>query len=73
MYRARTTVDQQGPGVVTPHAAGTNSGFTYGAGVGYNLWKLGLRAEWQRYDSVGTGDTGEDTIDVFSVGAIVRF
>jgi OOP family OmpA-OmpF porin len=73
MYRARTTIDQQGPGVVTPHAAGTNSGFTFGAGVGYNLWKLGLRAEWQRYDGVGTGDIGKDDIDVFSLGALFRF
>lgn len=73
MYRARTTVDQVGPGVVTPHAAGTNSGLTYGAGLGYSLWKLGLRAEWQRYENVGNSSIGEDEIDVFSIGALFRF
>jgi OOP family OmpA-OmpF porin len=73
MYRARTTVDQVGPGVVTPHAAGTNTGFTYGAGLGYSLWKLGLRAEWQRYENVGNNSIGEDEIDVFSIGALFRF
>lgn len=73
IYRARTTIDRQGPAFGVPHDAGTSSGFTFGAGLGYNLWKLGLRAEWQRYASVGTGNTGEDDIDVFSVGALVRF
>jgi len=46
---------------------------TYGAGLACNLWRIGLRAEWQRYQNVGTGNTGEDDIDVFSVGALVRF
>jgi OOP family OmpA-OmpF porin len=73
IYRARMTIDQQGPAFGVLHDAGTSSGFTFGAGLGYTLWKLGLRAEWQRYASVGTGNTGEDDIDVFSVAALVRF
>jgi hypothetical protein len=73
MYRARTTVDQQGPIVGTQSNAGTNSGFTYGAGVEYRLWRIGLRGEWQRYAGVGGPQTGRDEIDVFSLGALFRF
>lgn len=71
-YRARTTEDQAGA-FGTLHAAGTNSGFTYGLGAGLTLWKLGVRAEWQRYENVGVPDTLEDDIDVFSIGAFIRF
>ncbi len=73
VYRGRTTLDQQGPAFGTLHQGGTNTGFTYGAGLGYNLGVLGVRAEWQRYENVGTGGTGEDDIDVFSVGVLLRF
>jgi OOP family OmpA-OmpF porin len=49
-------------------------GFTYGAGLGFDLGKiLGLRAEWQRWANVGGAGAGEDTIDLFSIGALVRF
>jgi OmpA-OmpF porin, OOP family len=51
----------------------TNTGFTLGAGAGYDLGFLGIRLEWQRYVNVGGGSTGEDTIDVFSAGALLRF
>lgn len=71
-YRARTTEDQAGA-FGTLHAGGTNSGLTYGLGAGFMLWKLGVRAEWQRYDNVGTPSTIEDDIDVISVGALIRF
>jgi len=73
MYRGRTTVDQQGPAFGTLHAGGTNSGFSYGAGLEFRLGALGVRAEWQRYENVGTGGTGEDDIDVLSIGALIRF
>lgn len=72
IYRARTTEDQEGA-FGTLHAGGTNSGLTYGAGLGYALGKLGLRAEWQRYENVGTSGTIEDDIDVFSIAALLRF
>ena len=68
LYRLRTRVDQTGPF----HDAITNSGFTYGAGLGYTLWRIGLRAEWQRYQNVGS-DINEGDIDVFSLGAVFRF
>jgi OOP family OmpA-OmpF porin len=71
-YRVRTTIDQQG-GFGTVHDAGTNTGITYGAGIGFNLWRFGLRAEWQRYENAGNSTIGEDDVDVFSVGALFRF
>lgn len=67
-YRARTTEDQTGAST-----GGTNSGLTYGLGAGFMLWKLGMRAEWQRYDNVGTPSALKDDIDVISVGALIRF
>jgi OOP family OmpA-OmpF porin len=51
----------------------TNTGFTYGAGVGYQLGKIGLRAEWVHYDNVGGVTTGEDTMDFYAVGLLWRF
>jgi len=71
-YRMRTTVDVNFGGTDTRDGE-TNSGLTYGLGLGYDLWKLGVRLEWQRYDNVGGGSTGEDTIDFFSIGALLRF
>jgi hypothetical protein len=72
VYRLRTSLDQAGPAFGVTHAGITDSGFTYGAGLSYTLWRIGLRAEWQRYQSVGTGLNQED-IDFFSVGALFRF
>jgi OOP family OmpA-OmpF porin len=72
MYRARTSVDQDVAGVTT-HDAGTNSGFNYGAGAELRLGKLGVRAEWLRYENVGVAATGEDDLDVLSVGLLFRF
>ena len=63
-YRARVSTDVAGS---------TNTAFTYGAGLGYELGRIGLRAEWQRYDSVGGGTTGRDDIQVVSVSALFRF
>lgn len=71
-YRARTSAKLIS-GTATPQAGESNSGFTYGAGLGFDLGPLGLRAEWQRYDNAGGGTTGEDTIDLFSLGALFRF
>jgi OOP family OmpA-OmpF porin len=74
LYRARTTVEQEGPFPGSPtHEAGTNTGFTYGAGAEFRLGSLGLRAEWQRFDNVGVGSTGEDDVDVLSLGLLWRF
>ena len=40
VYRLRTVLDQPGPFF----GATTDSGFTYGAGLGDTLWRIGLRA-----------------------------
>lgn len=71
-YRMRTAVDFSVGGVPGDDGE-TNTGFTYGAGLGYQLGKLGLRAEWQHWDNVGGGTTGEETIDLYSVGLLWRF
>lgn len=74
VYRARMTEDQEG-GFGTLRAGTTNSGLTYGAGLGYALGAIGLRAEWHRYENVGGSDivAGEDDIDVFNFGVLIRF
>jgi OOP family OmpA-OmpF porin len=71
-YRART-VEHQAGAFGTLDTGHTNTGFTYGLGAEFMLWKFGVRAEWQRYDNVGSAVTLEDDIDVFSVGARFRF
>ena len=51
-----------------------NTGWTYGAGLRFDFGRaFALRAEWQRYDNVGGSSTGEDDIDLFSGGLILRF
>jgi OOP family OmpA-OmpF porin len=71
-YRLRTTADVDVAGAVSG-AGESNSGLTYGLGLGTDIGKLGIRAEWQRYENAGGGATGEDTIDFFSLGALFRF
>ena len=71
-HRVRTTVDQQGSfGALEEGKTGT--GFSYGAGAEYSLGKLGVRAEWQRYDNIAGGLVAEADVDVFSVGLLFRF
>ncbi len=72
VYRARSDVDAD-PASTAVGGGHTNSGFTYGAGLGTNFGILGLRFDWQRYENVGGGAIGEDDIDVFSLGALIRF
>jgi opacity protein-like surface antigen len=64
MFRARTKVFGE---------VETNTAWTYGAGLQYNLGFIGIRAEWQRFDNVGGGATGEDTINYFGIGGMLRF
>jgi opacity protein-like surface antigen len=64
IFRARTKVFGE---------VEANTAWTYGAGLGYNLGFVGIRAEWQRFDNVGGGATGEDTIEYLSVGGLIRF
>jgi hypothetical protein len=67
IYRLRTTVESAGG-----RGGDTDSGFTYGLGLGYDLGRLGIRFEWQRYDNIN-GIAADETADVFSVGALFRF
>ncbi|MGH8692001.1 MAG: outer membrane beta-barrel protein [Burkholderiales bacterium] len=72
MYRAKTSHEVvSGQGTAQSHDQG--SGITYGAGLGLDLGSLGLRLEWQRWDNVGGSTTLEETIDFFSIGALIRF
>lgn len=66
IFRARTKTPINGE-------VETNTAWTYGAGLGYNLGFIGIRLEWQRFDNVGGGATGEDTINYFSLGGMLRF
>ncbi len=72
MYRAKTSheiVAGQG----TAQSGDQDSGFTYGAGLGLDLGSFGLRFEWQRWDNVAGSTTLQETIDFFSIGALIRF
>ena len=67
-HRTRTTVEDTGL-----EEAKTGSAFTLGAGAEYSFGKLGIRAEWQRYDNISGGTVAETDVDVFSIGALYRF
>ena len=59
---------------LTGGASETNNDITYGVGARFDLTqRVALRAEWQRYPEIGGPDTGEDDIDVLSLGALFRF
>jgi OmpA-OmpF porin, OOP family len=81
LYMGRTTRDVDFTAFPDTNDAKTNSGFTFGAGLAYNLGRLGVRAEWQRYDNIGTNQnsaiqgqpSGTDEIDFFSLGLLFRF
>lgn len=81
LYMGRTTRDVEFSNFPAVNDSKTNSGFTFGAGLGYNLGPLGVRLEWQRYDNIGTNQnsaiqgqpSGTDEVDVFSLGLLFRF
>lgn len=71
-YRVKTILKQQGPfGSLSDSA--TNSGWVYGAGLGYTLWKLGLRAEYLQYANIGGPSTGKETVEMFGLTLLFRF
>jgi OOP family OmpA-OmpF porin len=52
----------------------SNNDWTGGIGVRYDIMRnFAVRAEWQRYNSVGGSSTGNADVDVFSVGALYKF
>jgi OmpA-OmpF porin, OOP family len=80
-YMGRTTREIEFTNFPNVDEAKTNSGLTYGAGLGYTLGRFGMRAEWQRYGNIGTnqnsgiegGPSGTDEVDVFSLAFLFRF
>jgi OmpA-OmpF porin, OOP family len=52
----------------------TNNDWTAGIGVRYDIMRnFAVRAEWQRYNSVGGDNAGKSDIDVLSIGALYKF
>jgi opacity protein-like surface antigen len=52
--------------------SGNNTGSTYGLGASYNMTEnASLRLEWQRFADFGVGPKLD--LDVFSIGALMRF
>ena len=72
---AKTSLDAGSTGAVAvseTHHWGTSP--LLGAGVGYDLTRgVALRAEWDRYFSVGDSSTGKGDIDQYTVGVAYRF
>jgi OmpA-OmpF porin, OOP family len=57
-----------------PSAKETNTDFTYGVGLQYDIARnVGVRGEWQRYSKMGGGAVVETDVDVLSVGVVYRF
>jgi len=69
-YRVRVAADEKISGA---RSGETSSGFAYGVGLGYDLGKLGIRAEALRYDSIGGARVGEDNVILYSLGLLFRF
>lgn len=73
LYRAETEITGSIAGI-SRSTSDTNTDITFGAGAGFSITNnLKVRAEWQRYQNVGGDSTGEDDIDVLSVGVLWRF
>jgi OOP family OmpA-OmpF porin len=63
------------PGFATSgSASGSNTDFTVGFGAQVAILRnLAARAEWQKYNDVGTNNTGKTDVDVLSAAVIYRF
>ena len=72
LYRSQLEV--RGLGATVANESVHNTGFTFGAGLRVDLGSaVGVRAEWQRYDSVGGGSVGQADIDYVNLGLELRF
>lgn len=69
-YRMRANFEETTSGT---NSGETSAGFAYGLGLGYDLGKLGIRAEFLRYDNVGGARAGEDSLFLMSLGLLFRF
>ncbi len=46
----------------------------YGLGIQYKLTdKFSLRAEWERFNNIGSSETGTTDIDLFTAGGVMQF
>ena len=72
-YIARTKIDQESSLGLSQHDGKTQSGFTYGVGLQYDLGFLGVRAEWQRYDNIGVPAIQKDDLDLYMLGVLLQF
>lgn len=72
-YRMRVASDIMTAGV--PSSRGeTSGGLTYGLGAEFRIGgRLGIRAEFQRYDNVGGDRAGIDNVIFYSAGLLYRF
>jgi OOP family OmpA-OmpF porin len=63
------------PGFATSGSqSGTNTDFAVGFGVQVSILRnLAARAEWQKYNDVGSNNTGKTDVDVLSAGILYRF
>jgi len=70
-YRAKTDLTS----TVLTEDSSKNNQWTYGAGIRWDVFKhFALRAEWQRFQSVGGGAVGfRSDIDTLSGGALITF
>ena len=71
LYRATVEVREPLLGLSSDDS---NTGFVWGLGVMFDINKnLGIRAEWQQYNDVGSDDIGEADVRVLNVGLLWRF
>ena len=77
LYRAETDLTGSATlgSVVIPVSEGeSNMDLTFAVGARFDITRnFSIRAEWQRYQDVGGGDTGEADVDVMSIGLMYRF
>lgn len=51
-----------------------NLRFNWGLGAQYDFTQtVGVRLEWERFDNLGNDDTGRGDVDLWSLGAVLRF
>ena len=74
-YRAESRISASLAGLGSGSLKDRNTDLTFGFGVRCDMTReAGVRAEWQRYKSVGGDDTGgKSDIDVITIGLIWRF
>lgn len=61
------------PGLSTT-AYADEANLKYGLGMQYDLGaRAAVRAEWERFVGLGSGQTGEVDLDVYSIGLMLRF